>query len=111
MQYARIETVCVLKKRTSNATKWGLVGANKLNIKLYLSSNVFGFNRIFENKSSDCFTLFQKLSLKQLCQTVKKERCQVEKIEIDNSNEIPVTKQNEHVFAQFGIMDSRALQI
>ena len=110
MQYARIETVCVLKKRTSNATKWGLVGANKLNIKLYLSSNVFGFNRIFENKSSD-FTLFQKLSLKQLCQTVKQEKCHVEKIENVKSNEIPVTKQNEHVFAQFGIMDSRALQM
>ena len=55
--------------------------------------------------------MFQKLSLKQLCQTVKKERCHVEKIENNDSNEIPVTKQNEHVFAQFGIMDSRALQI
>ena len=51
MQYARIETVCVLKKRTRNATEWGLVGANKLQINLYLSSNIFGFLRIFGNKS------------------------------------------------------------
>ena len=55
-------------------------------------------------------SLFQKLSLKQECQTVNKEKCHVEKIENVKSNEIPVTKQNEHVFAHFGIMDSRALQ-
>ena len=112
MQYFRIETVCILKKRASNTTEWGLVGANKLQLKIYLLSNDFGFHKIFENKSSDyTLTLLQKLSLKQLFQTVKKERCHVKKIEISNSNEIPVTKQNEHVFAQFGIMDSRALQI